>query len=148
VAEGNGLELQRSLAERGDALPIDFMTGHGDIPMSVRAMKADAAEFLEKPFRADALLRAVSHALESDAAGRQDRAELAEIRRRIESRSAREHDVMLLVVKGMLNKRAAAMLRIAEVTVKVHRRRLMAKMGAHSLPDLVRMVGRVQPTDA
>jgi len=142
----SGLELQRTLAERGDGLPIVFMTGHGDIPMSVQAMKAGAVEFLPKPFREHELLRAIELALERDAAGQRGRAELADIRQRLESLSRREREVMGLVVEGLLNKQAAAELDITEGTVKVHRRRVMKKMGAHSLPDLVRMVERVEPT--
>jgi FixJ family two-component response regulator len=142
----SGLELQRTLAERGDGLPIVFMTGHGDIPMSVQAMKAGAVEFLPKPFREHELLQAIELALERDTAGQRGRAELADIRQRLESLSTRQREVMGLVVKGLLNKQAAAELNITEVTVTVHRRRVMKKMGAHSLPDLVRMVERVQPT--
>jgi FixJ family two-component response regulator len=140
----SGLELQRMLAERGDRLPVIFMTGYGDIPMSVQAMKAGALEFLSKPFRADVLLAAVEAGVQRDASELHQRAELAAIRERIQTLSAREREVMDLVVKGMLNKQAAARLTIAEATVKVHRRHVMEKMGTQSLPDLVRMVERVR----
>jgi FixJ family two-component response regulator len=141
----SGLELQRTLADRGDALPVIFMTGHGDIPMSVQAMKAGAVEFLPKPFREDELLAAIQAALQRNAAGRQQRLELDSLLQRFESLSSREREVMALIVKWLLNKQAAAALGISEVTVKVHRRRAMDKMGARSLPELVRMVERVRP---
>ena len=142
----SGLDLQRRLAGHADAPPIIFMTGHGDIPMTVQAMKAGAVEFLSKPFREEDLLAAVDLAVERDAAARADRAELASLRQRIASLSTREHEVMLLILKGLLNKQAAAALGITEGTVKVHRRHVMEKMAAKSLPELVRMVERVQPT--
>jgi len=142
----SGLELQRTLAERGDGLPIIFMTGHGDIPMSVQAMKAGAVEFLPKPFREEQLLDAIGLALARDAAGQRERADLADIRQRMASLSAREREVMVLVVQGMLNKQTAARLDISEITVKVHRRHVMKKMGARSLPDLVRLFERVHVT--
>jgi FixJ family two-component response regulator len=142
----SGLDLQRQLAGRGDALPIIFMSSHGDIPMTVQAMKAGAVEFLPKPFREADLLVVIAAAIERDAAARVDRAELDGLRQRIDSLSTREHEVMLLIVKGLLNKQTAAALGITEATVKVHRRHVMAKMVADSLPALVRMVERVQPT--
>jgi FixJ family two-component response regulator len=142
----SGLELQRLLADRGDKLPVIFMTGHGDIPMSVQAMKAGAAEFLSKPFSEDDLLAAIETALRRNAVGRRESLELAALRGRMASLSARERAVMDLVVEGLLNKQAAAALGISEVTVKVHRRRVMEKTGAQSLPELVRMASRVQPT--
>jgi FixJ family two-component response regulator len=142
----SGLDLQRQLAGRGDALPIIFMSSHGDIPMTVQAIKAGAVEFLPKPFREEGLLALVDGAIERDAAARVGRAELAALRQRMGSLSLREHEVMLLIVKGLLNKQAAATLGITEATVKVHRRHVMAKMAAESLPELVRMVERVQPT--
>jgi FixJ family two-component response regulator len=142
----SGLDLQRRLAGCADAPPIIFMTSHGDIPMTVQAMKAGAVEFLSKPFREEDLLAAVAVAIERDTAARADRAELAGVRQRIDSLSSREHEVMLLILKGLLNKQAAAALGITEGTVKVHRRHLMEKMAAKSLPELVRMVERVQPT--
>lgn len=139
----SGLDLQRILAERGDVLPIVFMTGHGDVPMSVKAMKAGAVEFLLKPFSDAELLNAIELALERDAAGICERTELADLRQRMASLSAREHEVLTLVVEGMLNKQVAAKLDIAEDTVKAHRHNLMKKMGVRSLPDLVRLVERV-----
>jgi FixJ family two-component response regulator len=141
----SGLELQRTLAARGDLLPVIFMTGHGDIPMSVQAMKAGALEFLPKPFREDELLDAIAAALRHDGAARTERGELAELQRRFDSLSAREREVMVLVLKGLLNKQAGAALGISEVTVKVHRRRVMEKTGAQSLPELVRMAQRLEP---
>jgi FixJ family two-component response regulator len=141
----SGLELQRTLAARGDLLPVIFMTGHGDIPMSVQAMKAGALEFLPKPFREDDLLDAIEAALRHDGAARTERGELAELQRRFDSLSAREREVMVLVLKGLLNKQAGAALGISEVTVKVHRRRVMEKTGAQSLPELVRMAQRLEP---
>ena len=142
----SGLDLQRQLAARGDVLPIIFMSSHGDIPMTVQAMKAGAVEFLPKPFREEDMLDAIDGAIERDTAGRTDRAEVAGLRDRIGLLSAREHEVMLLVLKGLLNKQAAAALGITEATVKVHRRHIMEKMAAESLPELVRMVERVRPT--
>jgi FixJ family two-component response regulator len=142
----SGLDLQRELAARGDALPIIFMSSHGDIPMTVQAMKAGAVEFLPKPFREENLLAVIDVAIERDAAARVDRSQRAGVRERIGSLSMREHEVMLLIVKGLLNKQTAAALGITEATVKVHRRHVMKKMAAESLPELVRMVERVQPT--
>jgi FixJ family two-component response regulator len=140
----SGLELQRSLSERGNLRPVIFMTGHGDIAMSVQAMKAGAVEFLPKPFKPESLIAAVAHALQRDAGEQRERAELAESRRRLATLSPREREVMLLTVAGLLNKQIAARLNIAENTVKVHRRRVMEKMAARSLPELVRMVEREQ----
>jgi FixJ family two-component response regulator len=144
----SGMDLQRSLAERNDAPPIVFMTAHGSIPMSVQAMKNGAVEFLAKPFREHDLLDAVDAAIERDAVARRGRADVADIHRRVDSLSSREHQVMTLIVRGLLNKQAAALLDITEMTIKVHRRRVMQKMGASSLPDLVRLVERVEPTPA
>jgi FixJ family two-component response regulator len=141
----SGLDLQRQLAGRGDRLPIIFMSSHGDIPMTVQAMKAGAVEFLPKPFREEHLLAVIDGAIERDAGARADHAELAGLRQRMGSLSMREHEVMLLILKGLLNKQAAAALGITEATVKVHRRHVMEKMAAESLPELVRMVERVQP---
>jgi FixJ family two-component response regulator len=143
----SGLDLQRQLAGLGDALPIIFMSSHGNIPMTVQAMKAGAVEFLPKPFREQDLLAVIEGAIERDAAARAGRADLAGLRQRIGSLSTREHEVMLLILKGLLNKQAAAALGITEATVKVHRRHVMAKMAAESLPELVRMVERVRPTN-
>lgn len=141
----SGLDLQGTLNQRGDPTPIVFMTGHGDIPMSVRAMKAGAVEFLAKPFRDQELLDAVDLALERDASQLLEHTQLAEWRRRIATLSPREREVMERVVRGMLNKKIAAELSIAEITVKVHRRHVMDKMEAQSLADLVRMVDRADP---
>jgi FixJ family two-component response regulator len=142
----SGLDLQRELAARRDALPIIFMSSHGDIPMTVQAMKAGAVEFLSKPFREEQLLAVIDAAIERDGAARVDRAELAGLRQRFGLLSMREHEVMLLVLEGLLNKQAAAALGITEATVKVHRRHVMEKMAAASLPELVRMVERLRPT--
>jgi FixJ family two-component response regulator len=140
----NGLELQRELAVGEQPLPIIFITGHGDIPMTVRAMKAGAVDFLSKPFREQDLLDAIAHSLERDSAARQQRAELAEIQARYDTLTSREREVVALVVRGMRNKETAAVLGITEVTVKVHRHNIMEKMGARSLPGLTGMVERLQ----
>lgn len=141
----SGLDLQRTLAELGDPIPIVFISGKGDIPMSVRAMKAGAVEFLTKPVRDDELLEAVDLALRKDAFQLLERTQHLEWRRRIATLSPREREVMVRVVRGMLNKNIAAELDIAEITVKVHRRHVMEKMGAQSLAELVRMVDRAEP---
>ena len=135
----SGLELQRMLTDAGQMLPIIFITGHGDIPMTVRAMKAGAVEFLAKPFRDEDLLDAIKLALEKDDADRQARASYEEVQRRYATLTGRELEILPLIVKGLLNKQVAAQLGISEVTVKVHRRNVMRKMCAASLPDLVRM---------
>jgi FixJ family two-component response regulator len=139
----NGLQLQQTLAERNACLPIVFITGHGDIPMSVQAMKAGAVDFLTKPFRDQDLLRAVSQALARQAQNRQAGRELAELRRRAQSLSPREQQVMALVVSGMLNKQSGLQLGVAEKTIKVHRARVMRKMQAESLAELVRMADKI-----
>ena len=141
----SGLDLQRELAGSGERIPIIFITGHGDIPMSVRAMKAGAAEFLPKPFRDQDLLDAIGQALERDQAARKERAALAEIRGRYDKLTAREREVAPLIVRGMLNKQAAAELGISEITVKVHRRNVMRKMKVRSLAELVRMFEQLRP---
>ena len=140
----SGLDFQRQLADANLHIPIVFITAHGDIPMTVRAMKAGAVEFLTKPFRDQDLLDAIQLALEKDREIRRIEAEIATLRERFESLSPREREVVELVVSGMLNKQIAAQLGTAENTVKVHRSRAMEKMRADSLADLVRMIQRLQ----
>jgi FixJ family two-component response regulator len=140
----SGLDLQRELAAHGIKLPIIFITGYGDIPMSVRAMKAGATEFLTKPFRDQDLLDAIQQALERDRAARQHSSETAELRKRFDALTSREREVMGLVVAGWLNKQIGFELKIREITVKIHRGRVMNKMGAQSLAELVRMTGRLE----
>jgi FixJ family two-component response regulator len=135
----NGLDLQRRLAETNIETPIIFITGHGDIPMSVRAMKAGAVEFLTKPFRDEDLLDAIQQALELDRVTRRQQAQLADVHDRYESLTPREREIMGLVVSGKLNKQVAAQLGLSEITVKVHRGQIMHKMQADSFADLVRM---------
>jgi FixJ family two-component response regulator len=135
----SGLDLQRELAEAGVHLPIIFVTGYGDIPMSVQAMKAGAVEFLTKPFRDQVLLDAIRQAIERDRVARQQRARDANLRRRYESLGPREHEVFKCVVSGMLNKQIADELGATERTIKFHRGHIMRKMQAKSLAELVRM---------
>ena len=135
----SGLDLQRDLSEANIYIPIIFITGHGDIPMSVRAMKAGAVEFLTKPFRDQDLLDAIQQALDRDRLLRSQRADNAELLNRYHSLTPRETEVFGLVVKGMLNKQIALQLGTSEITIKLHRRQVMEKMHADSLADLVRM---------
>jgi FixJ family two-component response regulator len=135
----SGLDLQAELAKANIHTPIIFMTGHGDIPMSVRAMKAGAVDFLTKPFRDQDLLDAVATALEGDRKRRQHEKDISDLRIRFESLTPRERQVMALVTSGLMNKQAAAEVGLSEVTVKIHRGNVMKKMGAKSLADLVRM---------
>jgi FixJ family two-component response regulator len=135
----SGLDLQRELADQGREIPIIFVTAHGDIPMTVKAMKAGAAEFLSKPFRDQDLLDAICQALARDRASMAARSDLAKIRWRYATLTQREKEVAILVVRGLPNKQVAAKLNLSEVTVKVHRRHIMLKMEAKSLPELVRI---------
>ena len=139
----SGLDLQRELAKADPPIQIVFMTAHGDIPMTVQAMKAGAVEFLTKPFRDQQLLDAVQQAIDRDRIARRHRAELAELRQRHESLTPREREVMTLVVTGLLNKQIAAELRTSEATVKAHRAQLMHKMKAVSVAQLVRITERL-----
>ena len=138
----SGLDLQKRTTEAGMEIPIIFITGHGDIPMSVRAMKAGAVEFLTKPFRDQDLLDSIQEALERDRKAREERAALQELRSRFASLTPRERELMERVVAGLLNKQIGAELGTSETTVKIHRHQVMDKMGAGSLPELVRMADR------
>jgi FixJ family two-component response regulator len=140
----SGLDFQRELTARNIRIPIIFITGYGDIPMSVSAMKGGAVEFLTKPFRDQDLLDAIRVALDRDRVSRQQEKELREIEQRFDSLSLREQEVISMVVTGMLNKQIAGALGTAENTVKVHRSRAMEKMQAQSLADLVRMMGKLK----
>lgn len=135
----SGLEFQERLADLGVTLPVVLMTGHGDIPMSVRAMKAGAVDFLAKPFRDQDMLDAVSAALAKDAQRRREEGKLAGLRAQYETLSPRERQVMALVTAGKMNKQVAGDLDLSEITVKIHRGAAMRKMGAKTLADLVRM---------
>ena len=143
----SGLDLQRELNERKTALPIVFLTGHGDIPISVRAMKAGAIEFLTKPFREQDLLDAVQAALDRDRSTREDEELLTELRRRCDALTPRERTVMRLIVAGRRNKQIAGEIQTSEATVKVHRMNLMRKMQASSLADLIVMARRLGSSD-
>ena len=140
----SGLELQRMLARAERQIPIVFISAHGDIPMAVRAMKAGAVEFLPKPFRDEDLLDAIRQALDRDAAARTDRVEIGRIRGRHARLTARQRQVLHLVMEGRLNKQIAAELGLSENTVKIHRRRIMETMSATSVAKLVHMMGRLR----
>lgn len=143
LPDASGLELQRELADAGIQIPIIFITGHADVPMTVQAMKAGAVEFLTKPFRGQELLDAIQQAVSKDRMARSQRAQKAELLSRYNRLTAREKEVMKLVAAGLLNKQIGAELGASELTIKTHRGRVMEKMQAESLADLVRMAEKL-----
>jgi FixJ family two-component response regulator len=142
----SGLELQRDLAAANVQIPIIFITGHADVPMSVRAMKAGAVEFLTKPFRGQELLDAIQEAIAKDRVAWNERVQMADLRARFDSLTPREKEVLKLVASGLLNKQIGAELGASELTIKTHRARVMQKMGADSFADLVKMAERIDPS--
>jgi FixJ family two-component response regulator len=144
----SGLDLQRQLAQSGEPIPIIFVTGHGDIPMSVRAIKDGAVEFLTKPFRDQDLLDAIRQALEADRTARERRARAKELRQKYDSLTPREREVMQLVISGLLNKQIASELGTSEVTIKMHRGQVMHKMQAESVVELLRMAETIATLDS
>jgi FixJ family two-component response regulator len=141
----SGLDFQRQLAETGVEIPIIFVTAHGDVPMSVRAVKSGAVDFLTKPFRDQDLLDAIQQALQRDYAARERQAEIHDLHERYQTLTAREREVMTLVVSGMLNKQIASEIGASEATVKIHRGHVMRKMQAGSVVDLLRMADKLKP---